>query len=106
MGLLFLTLICTTLIGISRRDIKSLLDDLSLVLILHNDLKPANVIRAPANTGRCTIHNRVHKWNIIDFAWVHVDEYDGNEEKKEKLSFLQKIAFHSLYWDTGSWVPT
>ncbi|EIW83337.1 hypothetical protein CONPUDRAFT_164300 [Coniophora puteana RWD-64-598 SS2] len=64
-------------------DVREILDDLSEALILHGDLRPANLVRAPTSTVLCKRHQRIHQWNLIDFAWSLRDDY-GNLKQKRK----------------------
>ncbi|EIW83364.1 hypothetical protein CONPUDRAFT_136412 [Coniophora puteana RWD-64-598 SS2] len=51
-----------------REEVRKVLDDLSRASLLHGDLRPANLVRAPADTIPCDLHQCVHKWNVIDLA--------------------------------------
>ena len=72
---------------------------------MHYDFRPGNLIRAPANSLPCKTHNCVHKWNIIDFPWVQVDDVgDVNTRlvKKEYVYTTQRRSFRCMYFYTGS----
>lgn len=76
-------------------EVFEILDDLSADGILHQDLRPANIIRAPADAETCPRHNRVHKWNLIDFALTRVDTPDDSEDKLrfQAVSMYQKRGY-------------
>ncbi|EIW83341.1 hypothetical protein CONPUDRAFT_102074 [Coniophora puteana RWD-64-598 SS2] len=52
----------------TQEDVCAVLDDLSRASVLHGDLRPPNLVRAPANATPCELHQCVHKWNVIDLA--------------------------------------
>lgn len=83
-----------------RKDIQEILEDLSMVYMLHGDMRPNNVVRAPEGTARCKRHDCVHKWNMIDLAWTHVDYADGDILLRTcTLSYLQRRCFGSYsFW--------
>ncbi|EIW83338.1 hypothetical protein CONPUDRAFT_164301 [Coniophora puteana RWD-64-598 SS2] len=72
----------------TREDVLEILDDLSGALVVHGDLRPANLVRAPASTVLCSRHQRVHQWNMIDFAWSLRTDY-GNLSRRWKESTKQ-----------------
>jgi len=72
----------------TREDVLEILDDLSNALVVHGDLRPANLVRAPASTVLCRRHQRVHQWNMIDFAWSLRTDY-GNLSRRWKDSTKQ-----------------
>ncbi|KAH9920211.1 uncharacterized protein BXZ73DRAFT_91946 [Epithele typhae] len=55
-------------------DIAMILEDLSFSAILHEDIRPPNLLRAPADTQECPRHKCIHRWNLVDFPWSVVDE--------------------------------
>ncbi|KAH9843536.1 uncharacterized protein C8Q71DRAFT_697385 [Rhodofomes roseus] len=87
-----------------QEDIHAILDDLSDICLWHNDLRPNNLVRAPCGTKPCVKHGRVHTWNMIDFAWVLVDDIDGDldESKLKTIRNLQHISYQNHYFWTGS----
>ena len=88
--------------AVRRREIPQILDDLSSTYSFHGDLRPANIIRAPANTESCSKHKCVHRWNVIDFAWVLAEDIDNKDElKRSELFRLQRMAYRSPYFYTG-----
>lgn len=87
-----------SLIGLCSADIYQILNDLSHAFVLHNDFSTRNVVRAPKNTTVCSRHQRVHAWNLVDFPWVSVDDFDeGHAEKWRSLSKLQRDHFRFLH---------
>jgi len=52
----------------TQKDVCAVLDDLSRASVLYGDLRPPNLVRAPADATPCDLHQCVHKWNVIDFA--------------------------------------
>ncbi|KAI0760395.1 hypothetical protein C8Q74DRAFT_1208306 [Fomes fomentarius] len=81
----------------STVDIYQILNDLSHAFVLHNDFSTHNLVRAPKNTTVCSRHQRVHKWNLVDFPWVSVDDFgEGHDEKWRSLSKLQRDHFRFL----------
>ena len=79
-----------------------LLDDVSVAHVLHNDLRPVNIIRAPKNAERCKQHKHVHKWNLVDFAWSLVDHYDHDDRERVQVILVrQRVAYQSEYFYTG-----
>ena len=85
-----------------RTDIYRILNDLTLAYILHQDLRPPNLIHAPKNTAMCHRHKCVHKWNVIDFAWVSADIVERDPAKYETVAMLQRMRYRSDYFYTGS----
>ncbi|KAH9930937.1 uncharacterized protein B0H18DRAFT_119505 [Fomitopsis serialis] len=79
----------------NQRDVLQILDDLSLNYMMHRDVRPANIVLAPVDTRKCKVHKRVHKWNIIDFAWSIADD-PGDEGKDELIREIQQSAFSNL----------
>ncbi|EIW83331.1 hypothetical protein CONPUDRAFT_121844 [Coniophora puteana RWD-64-598 SS2] len=91
----------------TEKDILEILSDLSLASIVHGDLRPANIVRAPVSTALCERHNRIHKWNIIDFSSADIDDYDveeaeikgtGHYKAKRALCNLQQRSFGEHIW--------
>ncbi|KAH9930940.1 uncharacterized protein B0H18DRAFT_119539 [Fomitopsis serialis] len=81
----------------NQRDVVQILDDLSLNYIMHRDFRPDNIVLAPADTRKCKVHKRVHKWNIIDFAWSVVDD-PSSPGKYELISDMQRASFRNLHF--------
>ena len=77
------------------------MDDVSVAHILHNDLRPVNIIRAPKNAERCKQPKRVHKWNLVDFAWSLVEHFDHDRERMKVIQVRQRVAYQSEYFYTG-----
>ncbi|KAH9930945.1 uncharacterized protein B0H18DRAFT_1083677 [Fomitopsis serialis] len=86
----------------TEAEVNQILDDLSSAYIMHQDLRPANLIRAPAATQKCPTHKRVHKWNIIDFGWSSVDEHDGNDVEGDVIKKLHRFNYENPYFRLGS----
>ncbi|KAH9928833.1 uncharacterized protein B0H18DRAFT_874518 [Fomitopsis serialis] len=87
----------------NQKDIRAILDDLSRIYLWHGDLRPNNLVRAPAGTMLCKKHKRVHKWNIIDFAWTGVDDADSDVGGKSKLiRESQRASYRGYYFWHGS----
>ena len=86
-----------------RKDVEEILDDLSRSYVAHEDLRPVNLVRAPAGTTRCSQHQCVHQWNIIDFSWTKVDEYDNDPVKWKCLVLFQRAGYRNLYFYQGTW---
>ena len=85
-----------------RHEIYEILDDLSNAYILHCDLRPVNIVRAPKSTEVCEQHKRVHKWNLIDFAWSTVDERDPVPGLRlETIQRHQRVPYRTVYFCTG-----
>ncbi|KAH9842373.1 uncharacterized protein C8Q71DRAFT_852939 [Rhodofomes roseus] len=83
----------------NHEDIVGVLYDFSATYMLHVDLRPSNVIRAPSDTQECKVHKRVHKWNTIDFAWSTVDASGPKDEAKYALICkLQSAKWKNRYW--------
>ncbi|EIW83326.1 hypothetical protein CONPUDRAFT_89245 [Coniophora puteana RWD-64-598 SS2] len=91
----------------TQEDIFAILSDLSLASIVHGDLRPANIVRAPASTVLCERHNRIHKWNVIDFSSAVIDGYDVEQAEikgtshykaKKALCGLQEMSFGEHIW--------
>ncbi|KAH9913666.1 uncharacterized protein B0H18DRAFT_1126070 [Fomitopsis serialis] len=76
----------------NRKDVLRVLDDLTSGFIIHNDLRPANIIRALADTKMC----RVHKWNLADFAWSIADDPRNENTNYEYLDDIQRGASRGL----------
>ena len=55
-----------------REDVELVLWDLVHTGVVNDDFRMANIVRAPSTAKFCRHHERVHRWNIIDFdrAWV------------------------------------
>ena len=77
---------------------EELLDDLALTFIVHADLRPANIVRAPADSQWCQRHDRVHEWNLIDFAWASVDDPSEDAAHNNRLYKHQMWSYHSPRW--------
>ena len=77
---------------------KELLDDLSRTFIIHDDLRPANIMRAPADSHWCRRHCRVHEWNLVDFAWAGVDDPSTDAVHKRRLYKHQMVGYHGPRW--------
>jgi len=87
----------------NQTDIRAILDDLSDNYMWHGDLRPNNLVRAPASTLACSKHSCVHKWNIIDFAWTTADDTDGDiDTKLRTIHNLQLVCYRNHYFWTGS----
>jgi len=87
----------------TQEDIRAILDDLSDSYLWHGDLRPNNLVHAPAGTELCKNHNRVHAWNIIDFAWTCVDDANGDFQMKlRSIHQLQRASFRTYYFWHGS----
>ncbi|KAH9842371.1 uncharacterized protein C8Q71DRAFT_801794 [Rhodofomes roseus] len=83
----------------NHKDIEDILDDLSTMYMLHVDLRPSNVIRAPSDTQECSMHKYVHKWNVIDLASSTVDGPNDNDDAKLALICkLQQSKWRNRYW--------
>ncbi|EIW78718.1 hypothetical protein CONPUDRAFT_108718 [Coniophora puteana RWD-64-598 SS2] len=81
----------------TQDDIHAILDDLSLASLVHGDLRPANIVRAPASTMPCERHKCIHKWNVIDFSRALVDDYDPeNAEIPQTNEWCAKRMVHNL----------
>ena len=57
---------------ILRQDVDDLYDDLAHMRVWTDDIRYANILRAPQSPpglpGRiCPFHNRVHEWRLVDF---------------------------------------
>ncbi|KAI0765235.1 hypothetical protein C8Q74DRAFT_1431515, partial [Fomes fomentarius] len=87
----------------TQKDVRQILKDLSRAYILHEDLRPPNLIRAPADTSRCPYHNRVHKWNIIDLGGTSIDDPEDNDsvERHKDIAKFQRRSYQSLFFYTG-----
>ncbi|KAH9928835.1 uncharacterized protein B0H18DRAFT_874379 [Fomitopsis serialis] len=87
----------------TQEDVRAILDDLAASYLWHGDLRPNNLVRAPAGTELCKTHNRVHAWNIIDFAWTCVDDANGDfKTKSRSIRELQRAGFGTWYFWHGS----
>ncbi|KAI0716717.1 hypothetical protein C8Q76DRAFT_856140 [Earliella scabrosa] len=86
----------------TKSEIMELLDDVSAAHVLHNDLRPVNIIRAPKNAERCKQHKHVHKWNLVDFAWSLVDHFDHDRRRAKVIRVRQRVAYQCIYFYTGT----
>ncbi|KAI0716718.1 hypothetical protein C8Q76DRAFT_725323 [Earliella scabrosa] len=85
-----------------RKDLIAVLDDLTWSYIIHHDLRPANIVRAPQDTQKCPKHKVVHKWNLIDFAWSVVDDPLMKSPLRNKvLHETQRCAYRDSYFITS-----
>ncbi|KZT69606.1 hypothetical protein DAEQUDRAFT_738045 [Daedalea quercina L-15889] len=64
----------------TQEDIRAMLDDLSDIFLMHCDIRPNNLVRAPTGAKLCPKHNCVHRSNLIDFAWTLSDGHNGDED--------------------------
>ncbi|EIW83340.1 hypothetical protein CONPUDRAFT_51659 [Coniophora puteana RWD-64-598 SS2] len=96
-------------------DVRAVLDDLSRASILHGDLRPANIVRAPASTIPCDVYRCIHKWNVIDFARARALDVDVDgtvllknnrtPEEERKVShwnifvYLQRSSYETENFD-------
>ncbi len=87
-----------------REDVTQVLEDMSYSGVIHGDLRMPNVILAPANTKKCTHHDRVHKWNIIDFGLSYIVDFDLERHNLHAaLSVVDESDYRQPYF-LGYWV--
>ncbi|KZT63533.1 hypothetical protein DAEQUDRAFT_770526 [Daedalea quercina L-15889] len=80
----------------NHEDIEDILYNFSATYMLHVDLRPSNIVRAPADTQACKVHKCVHQWNIIDFAWSTIDG-PGDKSKRVLICRLQQAQWRNRY---------
>ncbi|KAI0779485.1 hypothetical protein C8Q74DRAFT_1197848 [Fomes fomentarius] len=87
----------------TQNEIREILHDLSRMYIIHVDIRPPNLVRAPANTRRCRFHKRIHNWNIIDFGWAAADDPQDDKDgvKQKTIATLHRHSYQSEYFYTG-----
>lgn len=85
--------VCLLQSRLHREDVSAILDDLSDAFLIHCDIRPTNFVRAPTGTRPCPKHNCVHKFYIIDFAWMLADDNSwGADKKLPKIRRRQRFS--------------
>ncbi|KAI0765218.1 hypothetical protein C8Q74DRAFT_1440165 [Fomes fomentarius] len=78
----------------TQKDVRQILKDLSRAYILHDDLRPPNLIRG------CPYHKRVHKWNILDLGGACIDDPADNDsvERHQVIDELQQDGYQTMHY--------
>ncbi|EAU91813.2 protein kinase subdomain-containing protein PKL/ccin3 [Coprinopsis cinerea okayama7 len=77
----------------NRNDINSIYqEDLRYALIRHRDGRLPNVLRAPPTARICPIHNRAHRWFLVDY------------ERSLLVTMREEEELYYQYTSLSSWV--
>jgi len=82
-----------------QEDVRAVLLDLSRASLLHGDLRPPNLVRAPANAILCDLHGCVHKWNVIDLARAYAVDIPVNAALYSKTDRTPEEESNLRTWD-------
>ena len=94
-----------------REDITTIMDDITIYGVVHNDVTAFNFLRFTDNEvdapqARCPRHNIVHGWRIIDFdRSLRVDMENGTAEAKEDPALYNSasIGAPGSFWGKCFW---